>query len=111
MILQGYAVEDAQITGLVAGLRASKPSPLSDLDVELVAYARDWLGGAFKLKDLGEFARGRLSYRKLKELAQSWESRGWLTKPADAVSPRRLTPELLSLAGAGDGLPSRGGES
>lgn len=99
-ILQGYAVEDSQVTDLVRGLRASKPSPLSDLDLDLIAYARDWLGGAFKLHDLGEFARGRISYRKLKDLARAWESRGWLTHPADAVSPRRLTPELLTLAGA-----------
>lgn len=103
MILQGYAVEDAQVTGLVVGLRASKPSPLSDLDLELVAYARDWLGGAFRLKALGEFGAGRISYRKLKDLARAWESRGWLTKPADAVSPRMMTPELLRLAGAAGG--------
>lgn len=97
-VLQGYAVTDDTVTGLVSGLRAVAAPALTELDRALVAYARDELGGAFTLHPLAEAFAGRISLRRLQNLARSWEMRGWLTAPLDAVSPRRLTEELLTLA-------------
>lgn len=96
--LQGYAVADDAVTGLVAGLRAVVAPALTELEMALVAYARDELGGAFTLHPLGAAFAGRVSLRRLQSLARTWQARGWLTAPVDAVSPRRLTEELLTLA-------------
>jgi hypothetical protein len=41
--------------------------------------------------------RHRLSKDKITQLAQTWEQRGWLTAPADATSPRYVTPTLSRL--------------
>lgn len=97
-VLQGFAVEDADVADLVAGLKTSTVSPLSPDEAALVVFARDHLGGAFKLADLYDEFKGRVSYRRLKELGRQWEARGWLSKPVDAVSPRFLTDEVLRLA-------------
>ena len=96
-VLQGFAVDDDEVADLVARLKTSTVSPLSDLEDDLVAFARDHLGGAFKLAALGDEFKGRVSYRKLKDLGRQWEARGWLSKPVDAVSPRFLTDDLLRL--------------
>ena len=96
--LQGYAVTDDAVTGLVSGLCAIAAPALTELDRALVAYARDELGGAFTLHPLAAAFAGRVSLRRLQTLARSWELRGWLTAPVDAVSPRRLTDALLTLA-------------
>ncbi len=50
-----------------------------------------------------EAFKGEISKRRLEELARTWERRGWLTPPRDAVSPRRVTPTLLRLAGLAPG--------
>lgn len=50
---------------------------------------------------LAEAFAGRISLRRLQNLARSWKMRGWLIAPADAVSPRRLKNELLTLAVGG----------
>lgn len=96
-VLQGFAIDDVAVGDLVSRLKEAKTSPLKDEEAALVVYARDHLGGAFRLQDLYERFKGVLSYRRLKKIGQAWESRGWLTKPVDAVSPRRLTEELLRL--------------
>jgi hypothetical protein len=97
VVLQGFAVEDPTVIGLVARLRAEEPSPLLPLEADLVVFARDHLGGAFTLQALYDAFRGRISWRRLAALGRSWEARRWLTSPADAVSPRLLTAELLHL--------------
>jgi len=97
-VLQGFAVEDEDVGDLVEGLKTSTVSPLSGDEADLVVFARDHLGGAFKLADLYNEFKGRVSYRRLKDLGRQWEARGWLSKPVDAVSPRFLTEELLRLA-------------
>ena len=97
-VLQGYAVTDDAVTGLVRGLRAIVAPVLTALEQSLVAYARDELGGAFTLHPLAVAFAGRVSLRRLQHLARSWELRGWLTAPVDAVSPRRLTDDILTLA-------------
>lgn len=98
-VLQGFTVSEAEVADLVNSLKLVKSSPLKPEEVALVEYSRDNLGGAFKLQDLYDRFKGVWSYRRLKAIGQAWESRGWLTKPADAVSPRRLTEELLQLVG------------
>ncbi len=103
-VLQGFTIDDNEVADLVKGLKLVRVSPLKPAEVALVEYARDDLGGAFKLQDLYDRFKGVWSYRRLKAIGQAWESRGWLTKPADAVSPRRLTEELLQLVdGVGSG--------
>ena len=96
-VLQGFALDDDDVGDLVAGLKTSPVSPLSRDEADLVVFARDHLGGAFKLADVYDEFKGRVSYRRLKDLGRQWEARGWLSKPVDAVSPRFLTDDLLRL--------------
>jgi len=94
---------------------------LSEIERALVKFAVENLDGAFTIgrlydamgaEDLtgtgtraggracaGAGARARVSKRRLTALGQSWEQRGWLTEPVDAVSSRFVTPELAALAG------------
>lgn len=95
--LQGFKVEDRDVAALVDHLRAATVSPLADREVALVAFARDHLGGAFKLQALYDHFKGVWSWRQLAKLGRAWEARGWLTKPVDATSPRLLTEGLLKL--------------
>jgi hypothetical protein len=59
------------------------------------------LDGAFKINPLYQAFQGRISQRKLTELGQHWEARGWLTEPArddnGYKQGRFVTEELLSL--------------
>ena len=97
-MLQGFEIADQQVADLVAQLRDKEPSPFSPIEAALIAFARDRNGGAFNLGDLYVEFKGLISWRKLQKLGRQWEARGWLSKPADAVSPRRLTGELQKLA-------------
>ena len=72
---------------------------LSDVERDLVEFALDNLGGAFKIDPLYSQFKGRISRRKLAKLARTWERRGWLTKPAHATDARRVTDDLLDVAG------------
>lgn len=96
--LQGFAVEDRDVADLVGRLKASTVSPLADREGALVAFARDRLGGTFKLEPLYDHFRGVWSWRQLAKLGKAWEARGWLTAQASATSPRLLTEALLKLA-------------
>ena len=81
-VLQGYAVADDAVTGLVNGLRSIVAPVLTELDRALVAYARDELGGAFTLHPLAAAFAGRVSLRRLQAMGRNWQTRGWLTAPA-----------------------------
>jgi hypothetical protein len=84
--------------------RVMPPSPhvLDELEADLVRYALDELDGAFTIGRLYEAFGDRVSKHSLTRLAQRWERRAWLTEPAHATDPRRVTPELEALAlGAG----------
>jgi hypothetical protein len=84
--------------------RVMPPSPhvLDELEADPVRYALDELGGAFTIGRLYEAFGDRVSKHSLTRLAQRWERRAWLTEPAHATDPRRVTPELEALAlGAG----------
>jgi hypothetical protein len=87
---------------------SAPPRPaLGEIERRLVRYAVEELDGAFTINALADAFKGQVSKRALTALAQRWESRGWLTTPAHAADPRRVTDDLLSLCptlarGSGD---------
>jgi hypothetical protein len=83
----------------LAGRAAVPQLPaLDDVEADLVRYALAELDGAFIINALDTAFHGTISRRQIVKLAQKWELRGWLTAPAHATDPRRVTPELASLA-------------
>jgi len=100
-VMQGFYVSDEMIDSLVAQWKdgAAVVAQLDDLEAEMVAYAVQELDGAFTIGKMYEAFRGDISKRRLTDLARVWERRRWLTPPKDAVTPRRVTPRLLQLAG------------
>ncbi|WP_376791492.1 FtsK/SpoIIIE domain-containing protein [Thermoflexus sp.] len=68
---------------------------------ELVAYAVERLGGTFPIGQLAEAFKGKLSAWRIRQIAEEWERRGWLTRPRHATDPRRVTDALLEAAGLG----------
>jgi hypothetical protein len=78
---------------------APPPRPaLEEIERRLVRYAVEELDGAFTINALADAFAGDISRRQLLKLGKQWESRGWLTTPAHASDPRRVTDELLCLA-------------
>lgn len=100
-VMQGFYVSDEMIETLVRQWKtgAAVVAQLDDLEAEMVEFAVQELDGAFTIGRLYEAFRGDISKRRLEALARVWERRGWLTPPRDAVTPRRVTPRLLQLAG------------
>ncbi|MFZ2488955.1 MAG: FtsK/SpoIIIE domain-containing protein [Anaerolineae bacterium] len=101
-MLQGFWLPEAELDARLALVVAHQPCPLTDHERALVAYAMQHLGGAFKIQVIYEALKGsqwHWSWRQLQQLARGWELRGWLTPQADAVTPRRVAPELARLAG------------
>ena len=74
---------------------------LEPVEVELVTFALEDLGGRFIINRLAEQFAGQVSRRQIVKLAKRWELRGWLTTPAHATDARRITEELAGLAGGG----------
>lgn len=83
--------------GLVHQVAAPTAPALSEIEAALVQYAVQELGGAFTIGRLYQEFGGRVSKRQLTKLGKRWELRGWLTTPAHAADPRRVTDELLAL--------------
>ena len=101
-VLQGFWLPEAELDARLARLVNRQPCPLSDHELALVRYAVQELAGAFKIQVLYDALKGsqwHWSWRQLQKLAGAWELRGWLTPQADAVTARRVTPELARLAG------------
>lgn len=65
---------------------------LSSLEREVVRYVLEELDGRFNLVRLRRAFNGRISPRRLQQLAREWESLGLLTPP-----PRRVTYALRAL--------------
>lgn len=65
---------------------------LSPLEREIVRYVLEELDGRFNLVRLRRAFNGRISPRRLQQLAREWESLGLLTPP-----PRRVTYALRAL--------------
>jgi hypothetical protein len=95
--VQTLRVEPEVVQSLVGQLAAPQLPALDTVEAGLVRYAVEHLDGAFIINQLYEARKGDISKRQLAKLAQQWEIRGWLTPPADAVSPRCVTDELLAL--------------
>jgi hypothetical protein len=93
--LQGFYVADEEVAALTGRLRVEPMQVLSDLERALVLYAVEHLDGAFKINALYSSFKGRISKRRLTALGKRWQTRGWLTEPAHATDPRRVTDELL----------------
>jgi energy-coupling factor transporter ATP-binding protein EcfA2 len=99
---------DLEAVGDVAA--PTRPA-LEGLEADLVRYAVAELDGAFTIAALYDAFRGEISKRALTALAQRWERRGWLTEPAHAADPRRVTPDLLALVGVGPAPDAESGDT
>jgi len=94
-VAQTYLVGEALAQGL-KGL----PAPLSELEKRLVAYARERFEGKFKVNQLAQAFSGEgVTNYQVQKIAERFERRGWLTHPQHATDARRVTAELLALAG------------
>ena len=84
---------------------AAPPSPtVGEIESDLVRYAVEHLDRAFIIGKLYDAFGTRISKRRLTALGQQWQARGWLTRPAHAADPRRVTATLLELAGVSPGV-------
>jgi hypothetical protein len=97
-MVQTLRVEPETTQVLVSQLAAPRLPVLDDVEADLVRYAVERLDGAFIINQLYEVFSDRISKRQLTKLGQQWESRGWLTPPANRSDPRRVTDELVGLA-------------
>ena len=105
-VLQGFWLPEAELDARLTALHGRQPCPLTETERAYVLFALDHLGGEFKQQVIYLEHKGgprHMSYRQLCKLTKAWELRGWLTAPADAVSARRVTPELMRLAGLDQG--------
>jgi len=97
---QAYHLPDERLREILGAARTGQPpSPLSDLEIELVRHAVAELGGRFIVNKLAAAMQGRASHHTIRTLAQAWERRGWLTAPADATDSRQVTAQLREFAG------------
>jgi len=75
-------------------------SPLSDVEQALVVHALEQLEGRFIINRLAQALEGQgVTHHQVQKIGEQFERRGWLTKPAHATDPRRITPELANLVG------------
>ncbi len=100
--VQTLRVDPALVREMIAEHAAAERPALTPTEQDLVRYAVEHLGGAFIINRLYDAFKGRVSKRWLTALAQAWERRGWLTPPGSRSEPRRVTEELLALAGIGE---------
>jgi hypothetical protein len=96
--VQTLRVKPETVRALAGRAAVPQLPALDDVETNLVRYALAELDGAFIINALDAAFRGTISRRQIVKLAQQWELRGWLTTPAHATDPRRVTPELVSLA-------------
>ena len=87
----------------VLGLRREPVSPLAEDERALVCYAVEHLGGKFNIRALAEAFTGHVSQRKIEQLSQAWETRGWLVAGPTRADGKRITAELANLAEGGKG--------
>lgn len=106
-MLQGFYLDDEALRAIQQAHAPEDQAAgtlLTDAERQLVIHAVEALGGAFKIHALAEDLADWSEW-KVRKLAQAWERQGWLTPPADAVSPRYVTPELARLAGVTPDVP------
>jgi DNA segregation ATPase FtsK/SpoIIIE-like protein len=99
--VQTFFVEEETVEALLGLTEKDAGTVLPPLHIELVRYAQAELDGAFIINRLYGAFQGKISKRKLTELAQHWEMRGWLTEPTRDESGHKqgrcVTEDLLSL--------------
>jgi hypothetical protein len=96
-VLQGFYITDKEIAQLTAGLRGSRPSPLTELEEDMVRYAMSHLAGKFHIHKLAAAFKGRIGMKRIWKLAKNWELRGWLIPGPSRADGRRVSDELLNL--------------
>ncbi|MFL7807766.1 MAG: hypothetical protein AB8I80_04010, partial [Anaerolineae bacterium] len=96
--VQTLRVEPETVQALAGRVTVPQLPALDGVEADLVRYALAELDGAFIINALDTAFHGTVSRRQIVKLARKWELRGWLTAPAHATDPRRVTPELASLA-------------
>lgn len=104
---QAFSLDDASLRAIAQTLAGvdmltgpdQAPPTLTDEERALVTYADTHLAGAFTVGKLAD-AFPAIKRHRIAEIAKVWVSRGWLTAPADAVSPRLLTDTLRREVGA-----------
>jgi len=97
--LQGFYLSDDKVAALTARLRSQPVQVLTDLERELVRYAVEHLGGGFNTNRLWPAFQERIGRQSLLSLARRWEHIGWLAAQPGVNTPRRVSKELLQLAG------------
>lgn len=76
-----------------------RSATLTDLQLEMIAFAQEH-GGEMVFADLWrEFAGRGLSANSLKEMLKTCEIKGWLARDGAVTSPRKMTPALWQVAG------------
>ncbi|MBN1486539.1 MAG: hypothetical protein JW981_02780 [Anaerolineae bacterium] len=96
----GYLIEDVvlwmeMLRAAVLDPNVRPPATIPDISIlerELVSYVVQDLDGYFRIKDLHDHFKDRVSRQRISTLAQKWEALGLLTK-----QPRRVTIALRSL--------------
>jgi len=74
--------------------------PLQSVERTLVIYAFEHLEGKFIVNRLAQaFAGQGITHHQVQKIAEQFERRNWLTRPAHATDARRITSELARLAG------------
>jgi hypothetical protein len=95
-------VQAYNMTSGGAAVTSQVRSALNEVEIAMVRYAVDALGGKFPVNQLAEkFVGQGMSHWKVYSLAANWERRGWLTRPAARSEGRSVTDELRMLAGIG----------
>ncbi len=100
--LQGFWVGDDDISRVLKRLGVEESSTvavteLSPVERELVRYAVERLGGAFKTNALFEHFRGNIPKDVILRIGRRFETAGLLTKPSDPTEPRMVTVALRTL--------------
>lgn len=104
--VQGFVITDDQFLAVAHALaerlagapgKAPKAPRLLDDERALALYARDHLGGKFKIAALAEAFRGRISQRRIEEISRAWEVRHWLIAGVTRAESKHLSDETLAL--------------
>ncbi len=93
---QVFYIPEALEASWLQNSRVEVASALTETERAMVQYARDQLGGAFKLREISE--KFGVTMWKVQNLGKTWEQCGWLTTPASASTPRYLTEKLTDIA-------------
>jgi hypothetical protein len=95
--LQGFYITEENLARRLEALRGRPPSPLTELEEEMVDYTMAHLAGKFHIHKLAAAFKGRIGMKRIWKLAKNWELRGWLIPGPSRADGRRVSDELLGL--------------